>query len=243
MTEASRLLAQGKPPSVEAIAAAAGVSRTTFYRTFGSRAHLLAALNLEPEPGPRERGLEVALGLLQTRSLADLSMDELASRSAISRANLYRLFPGKTALFRAILVAYSPFQPVMALLARAGDRPPEQVIPELVRTAYRAVSARAGLVRTIVFEITSMTPETQAAFRETGLLAFATLGQYLARQMAAGRLRRVHPLLAVQALVGPVMLHALGSGLLTRASPEAPSGEGAVDQLAAIWLRAMRPEA
>src|SRR5207247_904703 len=95
---------------------------------FPSRAGLLKALELEPEPGARQRVLEVALRLLGTRALANLSMDELAAQSGISRANLYRLFPGKTALFRAILIAYSPFEPVMALFDRVQDHPPEHVI-------------------------------------------------------------------------------------------------------------------
>src|SRR5207249_4010203 len=150
-------------PSVAEIAKAAGVSRTTFYRAFPSRAGLLQALDMEPEPGARERVLEVALRLLRTRTLDDLSMDELAVEAGISRANLYRLFPGKAALFRAML-------------------------------------------------------------------------------MAAGRLRRMHPMLAVQSLVGGVMLHVLVGPLLSQAMVGGPTGEDAVAQFANLWLRGMRPE-
>src|SRR5437660_11856255 len=110
----------------------------------------------------------------------------------------------------------------MAHLERCDERPPAELIPELVHTAYSTVRGRAGLMRRVLFEATSMTPETQQAFRETGLLAFQTLGRYLATQMAAGRLRRMHPMLAIQALVGPIMLHLLGGALLSAASPDAP---------------------
>ena len=243
MQEATRLLERGEQPSVNSIAEAAGVSRSTVYRVFPSRAALLEALEIEPEPDTRQRVLEAALRLLASRSLADLSMDELASEAGVSRANLYRLFPGKSALFRAILLAYSPFEPVMALLARAEDRPPDEVIPEVVLAAYRTVARRRGIVRTLLLEITSMAPETQEVFAETGVRAFATLGGYLAAQMTAGRLRRMHPMLAVQSLVGGVVLHLLAEPVFSQAGMDSPGGEDAALQLAQVWLRGMRPEA
>jgi len=243
MSEASRLLARDRQASVEDIAMAAGVSRTTFYRAFPSRAQLLRAIDLQPEPDTRDRVLQASIRMLGTQSLEELSMDSLASEAGVSRANLYRLFPGKSALFKAILLAYSPFAPVMAVLARAGDHSPEEVIPEIVLTAYRTVAGHAGVVRTLLLEITSMTPESTQVFADTGLRAFGTFAQYLAGQMAAGRLRRMHPMLAVQSLVGGVMFHLLAAPVMSQSAVDVPGDEAAVLQFAHLWLRGMRPEA
>ena len=243
MTEAARLLSHDRQSSIDSIATAAGVSRTTLYRAFPSRAQLLHALEVQPEPDTRQRVLDASIRLLGSQTLTDLSMDALASEAGVSRANLYRLFPGKSALFKAILVAYSPFEPVMAVFARAGDSPPEQVIPQIVLTAYRTVAGHTGIVRTLLLEVTSMTPEVSQAFAETGLRAFGTFAQYLAGQMAAGRLRRMHPMIAVQSLVGGVMFHILAAPVMSQATVDVPAGEGVVLQFADVWLRGMRPEA
>src|ERR1700737_3770385 len=105
------LLARGGNLTVEQVATAAGVSRTSFYRPFESRRALLDALEVEPETGTGERILETALDMIGAAGLSALSMDELAARAGVSRATLYRLFPGKSALFPSVLAPSSPLAP------------------------------------------------------------------------------------------------------------------------------------
>src|SRR5918995_529016 len=111
--------------------------------------------------------------------LAGLSMGELATRAGVSRATLYRLVAGKEALFAELVRRFSPFEPIAAVLETMGDRPPAEVIPAIPQ----------GMVQ---------------AMRTLPLVA-----GYLASQMAAGHLRRMDPVLAFQALVGPIVMHLL----------------------------------
>jgi hypothetical protein len=61
--------------------------------------------------------------------------------------------------------------------------------------------------------------------------------------MAAGRLRRTDPLLALQALAGPVVFHLLQRPLLERLGVLIElDAEAAATEIAHHWLRAMRPE-
>src|SRR5436189_6168013 len=108
LVAARRVLRHDRGASLDEVARAAGVSRVTVYGRFGSRDGLRRSLDLEPEPGTRERVLAAGLELVGRDGLGRLSMDEVAAAAGVSRASLYRLFPGKPALFRALVQAYSP---------------------------------------------------------------------------------------------------------------------------------------
>jgi AcrR family transcriptional regulator len=236
--------------SMDELAVRAGVSRATLYRLFGSQQHLLHELGLQPSPTVRSRILDTALELVGRHGLAELSMDELATRAGVSRATLYRLVPGKEALFAELVRRFSPFEPIAAVLEGAADRPPAEVIPAIAQAMAAAMDGHIGLLLQLLFELSRGDPDHQggADASQHAAQAMRTLplvAGYLDQQMAAGRLRRMDPVLAMQALAGPIVMH-----LLMQASAASPSGaghgvalplEGVVDELVALWLRAMTP--
>lgn len=246
LSGARGLLAEGEVPTVGQVAAAAGISRASFYRAFESRRALLQALEVEPEPGARERILDAGMDMVGASGLAALSMDELAVQAGVSRATLYRLFPGKSALFTGLLRTFSPLEPVSILVNSMRDQPPEVVMPEIARTVFRTVygsgTPRIGLLRAVVLELSSLSPDSEDAARDLVAAIFGSVGAYVMAQMAAGRLRPMHPLLALQSLVGPIFFHLLTRPFAERVLGLEIEGEQAVVDLAGSWLRAMKPD-
>src|SRR5215471_17230664 len=204
---ARRHVTQGEVPSLVEIAQAAGISRATFYRAFSSREELLLALALEPEPESRERLLAKALEMLGTEGLAALSMDALADAASVSRATVYRVFPGKAALFREVLKAYSPFEPIATLLERHADRPPEEVMPQVAQAFVEVLATRPGVFRTLAFEISSQQGETVEAATFVLVRGIGSLLDYLNRQVQLGTMRPIAPFVALQAFLGPLVIH------------------------------------
>jgi AcrR family transcriptional regulator len=235
---------------MDELALRARVSRATLYRLFGSQQHLLHELGLQPPPTVHSRILDTALELVGRHGLAELSMDELAATAGVSRATLYRLFPGKEALFAELVRRFSPFEPIAAVLETMGDQPPAEVIPAVAQAMAAAMDGHIGLLLQLLFEISRIDPEPNSGQRTTesaaqGMRTLPLVAGYLDQQMAAGRLRRMDPVLAMQALAGPIVMH-----LLMQASPDSQSGagrgvalplEGVVDELVGMWLRAMTP--
>ena len=225
------------------IIAGAGVSRATFYRAVGSREDLFRELEVEPEPDARPPILEAAAELLARDGLARLSMDELATRAGVSRARLYRLYPGKAALFAEMVRAFSPIEVVVEAMRRLAVEPPERALPELAVSIWRAVSTHLGVVRPLLFEAASLGPDVrETILGEMAPKVLGSLGGYLVEQMAAGRLRPTHPLLAVQAFAGPIIVHVLLRPVVTEGLGIELDSEAAVREFAANWVRGMRPD-
>jgi AcrR family transcriptional regulator len=236
--------------SMDELATRAGVSRATLYRLFGNQQQLLHELGLQPPPTVRSRILDTALELVGRHGLAELSMDELAATAGVSRATLYRLVPGKEALFAELVRRFSPFEPIAAVLEAAGDRPPAEVIPAIAQAMAAAMDGHIGLLLQLLFELSRSDPDRHggADANQDAAQAMRTLplvAGYLDQQMAVGRLRRMDPVLAMQALAGPIVMH-----LLMQASAASQSGaghgvalplEGVVEELVGMWLRAMTP--
>jgi AcrR family transcriptional regulator len=237
----------GAGRSMDELAAAAGVSRATLYRLFGSQQDLLQELGLQPPPSVRSRILATALELVGRHGLAELSMDELAATAGVSRATLYRLFPGKEALFAALVQSFSPFEPIAAVLEAAGDRPPAEVVPAVAHAMAAAMDGHMGLLLQLLLELARARHRngghggSEGAVQ--GMRTLPLVRGYLAGQMAAGRLRRMDPDLAFQALLGPIVLHLLWRPPAAPRGDEPPAGgaplEESIDQLTQGWLRAM----
>jgi AcrR family transcriptional regulator len=243
LDQAPRVLARGGQPTVADFARAAGISRASFYRHFKSREALFEALDVAPEPAARERILGAAVEVIGANGLPALAMDEVADRAGVSRATLYRLFPGKPALLLALIHAYSPLDPVTEVVTARQDERPEVLMPEIARAAYRAVGGRTGLMRAIFFEVSGLSPEIEEVAREALVKVVGLLAGYVVAQMEAGRLRRMDPLLALQSFIGPVFFHILTRPIAEKVLHLDVDGEHAVTQLAEAWLRAMAPSA
>jgi AcrR family transcriptional regulator len=231
----------GRQPTMEELAGAAGVTVRTLYRLFGSRQALLREAGCTPAPDTRQQILEAALELVGRHGLAELSMDDLAVAAGVSRATVYRLFPGKSALFGALVRAYSPWEAVADAIQAMPDGRPEEVVPAVGRAMADAMQGRMGLLLRIVLELSRLDAETIEGARQGMARGLPDLVGYLSGQMGAGRLRPMHPVVASQLLAGPIVAH-----LLTRPLAESLIGlttplNEVVDQIVEAWLRAMAP--
>lgn len=238
MAAARDLLALDPEAPIGRIAGAAGVSRATFYRHFGSRAALLESVAHEPRPAARERILAAAGEMLVRTSLTELAMDDLARSTGVSRGSLYRIFPGKPALLDGLIERYSPFEAIRSIAVRHGDEPPEVFFPLV--SVVGSAAEHLGVLRAIFHEATLGSDVAVAGIRLRFTTTIGALAEYVVRQQMAGRIRPMHPLLALQAFIGPIFFH-----LMTRPLAEEIVGlpmdvPAAIEELTAASIRGLR---
>src|SRR5919106_327 len=118
---------------LDEVALAGGVSRAALYGLFGNRAALLDAIGADVPPSVEERILVAAGEIVAERGFGGLTLDEVAQRSGVSRATVYRLYPGKAALYREVVQAYLPMDEALQMMASMADRPPNEVMSTLAR--------------------------------------------------------------------------------------------------------------
>lgn len=241
LAKVAAAFAGGAAPSMDEIALAAGVSRAALYGLFGSRAALLDAIGADVPPSVEERILVTAGEIVAERGFGGLTLDEVAQRSGVSRATVYRLYPGKAALYREVARAYLPIDEAMQMMDSMADRPPTEVMATLARSLAQAGEVRIGVLRSALFETTVGPGGGNEEFLDEVYLNVQVIIRYLERQMDAGRFREVDPVLAMQAFLAPVMFHAVSRPVLEQYGLLNMSLEDAVQSLTDGWLRAMAP--
>ena len=198
-------------------------------------------MGAEVQPSVAGRILTAAAELIAERGLGGLSLDEVATRSETSRGPpCTGSIPGKAALFRAVVQAYLPVDEALGMMETMADRPPTEVMGALARALAQAGSVRIGVLRSVLFETLRPGDDGEGVLEE-GFKNTQVIIRYLEQQMAAGRLRPMDPVLAMQAFLAPVMLHTVSRPLLEEYGLATQTLDEAVKEFTAVWLRAMAP--
>jgi hypothetical protein len=106
------------------------------------------------------------------------------------------------------------------------------------RAIVGVAGERLGLMRAIFHEVTA-NGETLDGMGPLFAQTIGLLAQYMDRQIAAGRIRPMHPLLALQMFIGPIFFHLMTRPMIERIVGLPMDPEAAVDELVAASLEGL----
>src|SRR5947209_690765 len=143
--------------SVDAMAAAAGIAKATFYRAFPAkeavRGALLAAGIAPDRLGARdgrEALLDAAMEVFATAGYTGATVDAIAHTAGMSKAGFYWHFESKEAIFAAVVARYAPFVTIEQIIAD-GEQANDDlhvVLTHILTAVVTAVTPRFTLFRT-----------------------------------------------------------------------------------------------
>lgn len=234
-----------------AIAATAGISRSTLLRRLGgSRAALDEAVResgVDPggRPPVRERAIEAAALLVAERGLAGVTLDAVADRADCSLPSLHTVFEGRDGLLAAVFERHSALPGLEALAAAPPERLEDTV--RALHAVFVAAFAHEPRIVPAVFADLLGRPDGPAARVLAVNLprTIAGLDRLLLPHVRSGRLRPLPTPMLIQLLLGPLLNHVLMRPVLEPAAGvELPSTDEAVEIFVEAYLRAVAlPEA
>ncbi|WEH41752.1 TetR/AcrR family transcriptional regulator [Streptomyces sp. AM 2-1-1] len=202
--------------SMQAIAAEAGISRSTLLRRLGGARHALdeavRAAGVDPggQKPVRERAVEAGAALISDNGLGALSLERVAAAAECSVHSLYATFGGRDGMMQAIFERYGPFVNIEAILATGpGD------LRSTVRRIYAHLSEAVGLeprvLPAILAEVLARPGDdaTQALARHMVPRLYASIGTWLASEVAAGRIRDLPLIALIHQMSNPLLMHLL----------------------------------
>jgi AcrR family transcriptional regulator len=170
-----------------------------------------------PEERPRQI-LEAAFRVFGARGLHRATLDDVAREAGITKGTIYLYFPGKAALFSAMLKARvnavmpevpAPRESLHAPTTRSRlDRIAHQLYAFFRSPAYLA------MYRSIVSEAVDFPEAAGLLYREGILPANRRLAEVIRRGIAVGEFRSVDPLVTARAFAGMFQVFAVSQELL-----------------------------
>ena len=156
----------------------------------------------------RDAVFAAAATLFQARGFDGVSMDDIAREAAVNKAMIYYHFADKLALYRSIVgEGLTAMSATVGAIAASAETPPiklDRFIEAFVRMTENRPWMPAIMLREIAEGAPRLDPDTLTQMR--GVIAgFAAI---LKQGQSSGAFRQVHPILAYEWVVGPIIVNA-----------------------------------
>jgi len=192
----------------------------------------------------REQILEVATALFAQQGFQGTTTKVIAEKSGVTEALIFRHFPSKEELYWAVIErkieCAAPLERLLENLEAGGDD-----LDVLSRVAFEVLERRAKdqtLSRLLLYSALEKHELSERFFRNYIANYFEVLARFVRQGIAAGRFRKVDPLLAARGFLGMVIYHSWIQELFGGKVVQDFDLQVVSRTLARIWLQGVRVE-
>ena len=184
----------------------------------------------------REQILESAVAVFGRRGFEGSTTRALAREAGVSEAMIFRFFPDKAALYRAIIDRFIAASGDPFPRAAAAARDDQSVLAALAENLIRSTEQEPQFVRLLLYSALEGHDLSRLFFEARILKVTRTLARYLARRMDEGALQPVPPLPAAHAFIDIACHYALMNNLYAKTMPGRMPRSAAARLVASLFL-------
>ena len=192
----------------------------------------------------RQQILDVATELFAAQGFQGTTTRQIAERSRVTEALIFRHFPGKEELYWAVIErkirAAGPADRMRKNLESAGDD--LQVLSTVAAEILERRAKDQTLSRLLLYTALENHRLSHRFFRIYVAECYEVLAEYVEKRIAEGRFRPMDPLLAARSFLGMVIYHSWVQELFGGKRYQDFSVQQVSDTVARLWLDGMRNE-
>ena len=149
-----------------------------------------------------------AAALFSTRGFDGVSVDDIARDAGVNKAMIYYHFADKLALYRAVLAdGLSRMGGIAQGIATSTDTPSTK-LDRFIEAFVRMTETRPWMPALMLREIAEGAPRLDADTMAHMRIVITSFAGILTQGQASGVFRRVHPILAYESVIGPIIINA-----------------------------------
>ena len=137
-----------------------------------------------------------------------VSVDDIARDARVNKAMIYYHFADKLDLYRAVLAeGLSRMGATVHAIASSTD-PPDTKLDRFIEAFVRMTESRPWMPALMLREIAEGAPRLDAATMGHMRVVMASFAAILKQGHESGVFRRIHPILAYESVIGPIIINA-----------------------------------
>jgi AcrR family transcriptional regulator len=156
----------------------------------------------------RDAVFDAAATLFANGGFDGVSVDDIAREAAVNKAMIYYHFADKLALYRAILAdGLGKMGATASAIASAGETASAK-LDRFIEAFVRMTETRPWMPALMLREIAEGAPRLDLDTMQHMRLVIASFVAILQQGQALGTFRPVHPILAYESVIGPIIINA-----------------------------------
>ena len=156
----------------------------------------------------RDAVFDSAASLFATAGFDGVSVDDIAQDAGVNKAMIYYHFADKLALYRAVLADGLSRMGATVQAIAAAQNPPPSKLDRFIEAFVRMTEQRPWMPALMLREIAEGAPRLDAGTMEHMRMVIGSFVAIMKQGQETGAFRRLHPILAYESVIGPIIINA-----------------------------------